>query len=139
MKECTATFLAQRTLPHCMYGNRANTLTLCNSGKTLLIQRCETVVKRCLKAMHKVNTSNSSRQVVSMALNTESTTQYLDYSYWQKACFSSLSLDYAVMIFCVCTSCCSPGRCWLVGYEVIMRLRRQLCCKENYKNRRECF
>lgn len=75
---------------------------LSNSGKTLLILYDETVVKLRLKAMHKVNTSNSSRQVVSMALNAESTTQYLDYSYWMKACFFFLSaLDYAVMGFCV--------------------------------------
>lgn len=87
LKECTAIFLARRTLPHCMYGNGANTWMLRNPGKTLLIQHYETVEKRCFKAMHKVNTSNSSRQVVSMALNTESTTQYLDYSYWLKACF----------------------------------------------------
>lgn len=34
-----------------------------------------------------------------MALNTESTTQYLDYSYWLKACFFFSALNYAVMSF----------------------------------------
>lgn len=114
-----------------MYGNGANTWTLRNPGKTLLIQRCETVEKRCLKAMHKVNTSNSSRQVVSMALNTESTTQYLDYSYWLKACFFSLSLPGLCCheFLCVWNSCSSPGKCWLVGSEVTRRLLRQRGCK----------
>lgn len=131
LKECTAIFLAQRTLPHCMYGNGANTLTLRNSGKTLLIQCCETVVKRCLKAQsqhiqqlttgsfygteHRVNNTVFKLRLLAEGMFTLSLPGLCCHE-----------------VLCVWNSCCSPGRCWLVASEV-MRLLRHRCCKRIHK------
>lgn len=117
---------------HCLtvYGNGTNTLMLSNSGKTLLILYDETVVKLCLKAIHKVNTSNSSRQVVSMALNTESTTQYLDYSYWLKACFFFSLPSTMLSWVSVCMEQLFLTRLMLIGgSEIIRRTPRRRCCQ----------
>lgn len=51
-----------------------------------------------IEAIPKANTANSSRQVVSMALKTESTTQYCDDSCWLKTSLGFFLLENAVMI-----------------------------------------
>lgn len=78
--------------PVCLYDNTANTFTLGNFGKTLLIPCSWTCVKAGLKGKSRAGTHSSSGQVVSMVLNAEPTTRHSHDSCWLQMCFFSLEM-----------------------------------------------